>query len=114
MIKHPKIAFILHGEIFRLDKLNAEINRRFCQHFELFLFTTSKSKNALQLTQEVLERGVDFLVAVGGDGTINEVVNGFMLSHPNKKVPIGILPFGRGNDFVRTLGGSKSSVSGTI
>lgn len=108
MSKKLKIAFILHGEIFQIDKLLSAIKVQFDQEFELDILTTSKSQNAILLTRDALEKGMDFLVAVGGDGTINEVVNGAMFSDKNKTVPIGILPFGRGNDFVRTLGIDKS------
>ena len=40
----------------------------------------------------------DYIVAVGGDGTLNEVINGIDL---NSKVKIGLLPYGTGNDFAR-------------
>jgi diacylglycerol kinase family enzyme len=39
------------------------------------------------------------VVAVGGDGTIHEVVNGFMMRKDGKKLPIGFLPNGTGNDM---------------
>jgi YegS/Rv2252/BmrU family lipid kinase len=43
----------------------------------------------------------DIIIAVGGDGTVNEVVNG-MLSCNNQKT-FGVLPVGSGNDFVKNL-----------
>ena len=44
----------------------------------------------------------DVIIAVGGDGTCNEVVNGLMIT-PNPKVVFGVIPNGTGNDFVRNL-----------
>ena len=38
------------------------------------------------------------VVAVGGDGTIHEVINGLMRREDKKKVPIGLVPNGTGND----------------
>ena len=38
------------------------------------------------------------VVAVGGDGTVHEVVNGIMGREDKKKIPIGIVPNGTGND----------------
>ena len=38
------------------------------------------------------------MVAVGGDGTVHEVINGLMRRDDNRKVPIGIVPNGTGND----------------
>lgn len=48
----------------------------------------------------------DFLVAVGGDGTINEVVNGLMMSRCN--IPLVILPAGTCNDFASSAGLPKT------
>ena len=51
------------------------------------------------------------MVAVGGDGTINQVVNGFFHTDGerpmNPKASLGVLPAGTGGDFVRTLGVSR-------
>ena len=44
----------------------------------------------------------DRVIAIGGDGTIQEVANGLLsVAHPP---PMGVIPAGRGNDFARTLG----------
>lgn len=49
-------------------------------------------------------RGYDVVVAVGGDGTVHEVLNGLM-THPVESRPtLGLLPTGSGNDTRRTLG----------
>lgn len=48
--------------------------------------------------------GYDLVVAVGGDGTVHEVLNGLM-AHPSDRRPaLGLLPTGSGNDTRRTLG----------
>ena len=70
---------------------------------------TGHPGHAISLARELLEQGYDRIIAAGGDGTINEVVNGFL----RDGVPIrpsaclGILPLGTGGDFRRTLGISK-------
>lgn len=44
----------------------------------------------------------DFVVAVGGDGTCNQVINGLMTA-PNPEIAFGVIPNGTGNDFVRNF-----------
>lgn len=52
------------------------------------------------------EDGAEVVIAVGGDGTVNEVVNGLMrLRELGRAVPeLAIVPRGTGRDFVRTFG----------
>ncbi|MGV8082914.1 MAG: diacylglycerol/lipid kinase family protein [Coriobacteriia bacterium] len=46
--------------------------------------------------------GFDTIVAVGGDGTVHEVINGVM-ANPSRPA-FGVIPTGSGNDYARTLG----------
>lgn len=54
-----------------------------------------------QLLQNDEFAGVQGVIAVGGDGTVHEVVNGLVLS--GKQIPFGVIPAGSGNDFARVL-----------
>jgi diacylglycerol kinase (ATP) len=56
--------------------------------------------SATGIAQRCIERGADLILAAGGDGTINEVVNG--MAHSN--VPLGILPAGTANVLANELG----------
>lgn len=49
-------------------------------------------------------RDIDCVVAVGGDGTINIVVAELMRSGVGSRIPLGVLPYGTGNNFVRSYG----------
>jgi len=53
------------------------------------------------IARRMLEGGVETLVAVGGDGTINEVASAILES--GRDVALGIIPSGSGSDFVRSL-----------
>jgi YegS/Rv2252/BmrU family lipid kinase len=63
---------------------------------------TERGGHAIELAKKAAENGREFIVACGGDGTINEVANGILLS--GKDTELGVLPQGTGGDFRRTLG----------
>lgn len=61
---------------------------------------TTIQKNAEEIVIENIG-DKDIIVAIGGDGTLNEVVNG--VTKANKQVRIGFIPVGTTNDFAKTL-----------
>lgn len=64
---------------------------------------SSQPGDAEQIAREGVERGFSTVVAAGGDGTVNEVVNGLMASG-KKGITLGILPVGTMNVFAMELG----------
>lgn len=66
---------------------------------------TEGPNHATELAREALSAGYRTIVAVGGDGTLNEVVNGLAIEGMiDPTVNLGIIPGGTGADSVRTLG----------
>ncbi len=63
--------------------------------------TTSSPGDAKRLAHEAVADGCELVVAAGGDGTINEVVNGLATDFAQAR--LGIIPLGTGNDFVRSV-----------
>ncbi|HVV85768.1 MAG TPA: diacylglycerol kinase family protein [Kofleriaceae bacterium] len=70
---------------------------------------TKEAGDATRLAREALRAGAETVVAVGGDGTINEVANGWFDNGVRLDTDgaLGVLPFGTGGDFVRTVNISK-------
>ena len=60
--------------------------------------------HATELTRQAGENGYDLVVAVGGDGTVHEVINGLMQVPEVTRPALGIVPLGSGNDFAHILG----------
>jgi diacylglycerol kinase (ATP) len=58
--------------------------------------------HATALARELADAGCDLLIVAGGDGTLNEVVNGILMGSSDARV--GVLPLASGGDFARTLG----------
>ncbi len=65
-------------------------------------YTTLKRGSAKLFAARAIREGCDYIIAAGGDGTLNEVVNG--IGRSSGIVRLGLLPLGTGNDFARCLG----------
>ncbi len=93
-----------NGSTGRLWNELEHIIRREFGDFE-FSFTNT-SHHATELTREALRDGFEMVVTVGGDGTLNEVVNGFFDSGSpiNPDAVLGVICRGTGSDFIKTIG----------
>lgn len=68
---------------------------------------TEAPEHATQLTREVLEDGAEMVISVGGDGTNNEVLGGFVDAKGRNRFPeaiLGVIASGTGGDFQRMWG----------
>lgn len=68
------------------------------------LMLTERAGHAEELAREAVQEGFKTVVAAGGDGTVNEVVNGLASSEEREQVQLGILPIGSVNVFAMELG----------
>lgn len=62
---------------------------------------------AAKLAREAVEMGCEAVYVIGGDGTFSEAARGLAGSG----IPIGLIPAGTGNDFVKTLGTPKEPMA---
>jgi YegS/Rv2252/BmrU family lipid kinase len=60
--------------------------------------------HAAELAQRAAQDGYELIIALGGDGTVHEVVNGLMRLPAGQRPTLGIVPIGSGNDFASSLG----------
>ena len=60
--------------------------------------------HASELARQAGEDGYDLVIAIGGDGTVHEVVNGLMQVPGKKRPALGVIPVGSGNDFAYACG----------
>ena len=94
------LTFIVHGA--RAD--NAELRQMVAwvrqRGHAVDLRVTRDAGEGEWLTSQAADRGTDVVIACGGDGTLNEVVNGL----DGRDVPLGVVPLGTANDFARQTG----------
>jgi diacylglycerol kinase (ATP) len=95
-----RVRAILNPRAGLTPRLAMEVLRAGHARWEdLELCLTERPGHARDLAQEAAARGDDLVLAVGGDGTVNEVASGLIGS----PTPLGILPAGSGNGLARTL-----------
>jgi YegS/Rv2252/BmrU family lipid kinase len=78
------------------EKNNIQLNVKF----------TEKKGHAIDFTREAIKEGFRKIISVGGDGTLNEIVNGSFTQDycSPKEITIGMVPVGTGNDWGRMFG----------
>jgi YegS/Rv2252/BmrU family lipid kinase len=86
-----------------LPEVEAELKAR---GLEYRIHKTEHQGHAVEIVRAVLQEGRTFLVAMGGDGTVHEVVNGMMSDDApvNPEAVMGVVAAGTGCDFIKTFG----------
>jgi diacylglycerol kinase family enzyme len=85
------------------------IERALSSEFEVERAETKRQDHATHLAEGAAHDGIDLVVSMGGDGTVNEVINGLAGTH----VPLALIPAGGTNVLARSLGIPKDPVQAT-
>lgn len=85
------------------------IERALASAYDVELVRTKRAGHAVHLARGAGHEGFDLVVAMGGDGTVNEVANGLA----GTTVPMGIIPGGGANVLARSLGIPEDPVEAT-
>ncbi len=81
---------------------------------EVELAETTHRGHGAELARKACAEGVDVVVTLGGDGTVNEVVNGLLHDGPGEHVPsLAVVPGGSTNVFARALGRARDPLAAT-
>lgn len=104
MTEGKKIKFLYNpnaGLIHPFNHIRRLIDRYFPRNLCRYDIKTTEGKgHARQIASQAVEQGYDMVVALGGDGTINEIASALI----NTDVWLGIVPIGSGNGLARGLG----------
>src|SRR3954447_1800966 len=81
---------------------------------KLDVVETTHRGHGRELGEQAVAEGMDLVISVGGDGTVNEVVNGLLTNGPAPHLPtLAVVPGGSTNVFSRALGRSRNPVEAT-
>src|SRR5574344_41087 len=103
MIKKKKIIFIVNlnsGTQGKKNNIKIIRERIAKKTMNYVIVETKHAGHAVDLAKEAADNGADVVVAIGGDGTVNEIARS--LIHTN--TTLGIIPCGSGNGLARHLG----------
>jgi diacylglycerol kinase (ATP) len=108
---HRKVKIILNpmadmGNAWRVARDLRSITE---QHGDVDWSGTVYPGHAIVLAAQAGEQGYDMVIAMGGDGTVHEVINGLMKIPAEKRPVLGVVPVGSGNDFGHVLNLSQDS-----
>ena len=107
MLEDDKILLIVNPNSRKGKgrKRAGEIHDVFESHsIDIDVAYTEGPGHAETLAYEGAENGYTTIISAGGDGSMNEVLNGIMRSSRRDEVKLGIIPLGRGNDYAFSLG----------
>lgn len=114
-----KVAFLINGIAKHKEVILSEVRKKCQSLFEYGIYESTYRGHLERMATEVVGKGYDHLISIGGDGTLNEVLNGVVASfeyatrhHEDiemrydwkglSNIKIGMYPAGTGNDFART------------
>ncbi len=107
LVVNPKATSVTRGVRDVLSHALASVTK-------LDVVQTQARGHATSLARQAVDDGLDVVVALGGDGTVNEVVNGLLAAGPRAGLPaLGVVPAGGANVFARTLGLPANPVEAT-
>jgi lipid kinase YegS len=99
----PRSRIILHGKQAANQELRNAVAAVREDGHQIDVRVTWEAGDSSLLAAEAAKEGIDTIIAGGGDGTVNEVLNGLVRVEENRSA-LGIIPLGTANDFARSAG----------
>ena len=99
-----KVAIIINGISRKKNTFYKSILPPLKEKFFVEVFETQFPAHATQLAIDAVVNGYDVILAAGGDGTLNQVLNGILTKETTSSLPVlGVIPLGSGNDFAALM-----------
>ena len=112
--KHSKIGLVLHKKSCTRPEVKAAVKHARQSGVDIDVFIPWNGKALRGFIRRSIKSGAERIVAGGGDGTLNAVVNAMMRQDETRNASLGILPLGTANDFARGAGIDSQDLSGAL
>lgn len=102
----PKVKIILNpmADMRNAWKVSNDLRPIITEYGNADWSGTVYPTHATELARQAGEQGYERVIAMGGDGTAHEVVNGIMQVPEDRRPSLGVVPVGSGNDFAHAIG----------
>jgi diacylglycerol kinase (ATP) len=104
MTRRVKLIFNPHSDRGRSWNMASALTPIIEQRGGASWSATEYPEHATELAEQAAREGFDVVAAVGGDGTVHEIVNGLMRVPEGKRPALAVVPIGSGNDFCNNVG----------
>lgn len=110
-----KIAIIVNpvagnGKTINTLPIIKDVFKNHTDKIELIIVLSKSKNDVTALARSLSKEGIQEFISVGGDGTLSEMINGLDYTN-NIPYKIGIIPWGTGNDFIKSLNNEKNIVN---
>ncbi len=112
--KEPRVCLVLHKKSCTRPAVKAAVKHARQSGIEIDVYIPWNGKALRGFVRRAIEAGTERIVAGGGDGTLNAVVNAMMKRDQSQKASLGILPLGTANDFARGAGIDAKDLNGAL
>jgi YegS/Rv2252/BmrU family lipid kinase len=102
--KRVKLIFNPHADRGRAWDLASSLRSIIEPHGGVSWSATEYPTHAMHIAEEAAREGYDVVAALGGDGTVHEIVNGLMQVPQKQRPALAAVPIGSGNDFCSNVG----------
>lgn len=102
----PHVAIVLNGITLKKNFFFNKVLPALHAVADVEVYETRTAGDGIFRTKQAVEQGYGLIMAAGGDGTVNQVVQGIMYEYGKTSTlpAMGIVPLGSGNDFARMMG----------
>jgi YegS/Rv2252/BmrU family lipid kinase len=99
-----KVIFNAHADRGRAWDTASYLQSLIERHGGADWAATEYPRHATEIAREASREGYDVVAALGGDGTVHEVINGLLEAPAGRRPLLGVVPVGSGNDFCNNIG----------